>query len=106
MPTKLIIKAKLTRALQHLLDSSKAYDAGCVVIRELLLSMPKSDTKELVIGVCNAYEQAYGQGYDKRSLSNPYTRLSDEWEAWDYGYSEGNRKRITHDKNNKDSEAH
>jgi len=50
-----------------------------------------------VIGICIAYEQGYGQGYDKRNLKNPYGEGKETWIAWDYGYSEGNRKRIDDD---------
>jgi len=50
-----------------------------------------------VIGICTAYEQGYGHGYDQRNLQNPYREKSETWMAWDYGYGEGNRKRIDDD---------
>jgi hypothetical protein len=48
--------------------------------------------KHEILAICTAYEQGYGHGYDCRSLKNPYKKDSDEWQAWDYGYNEGNRK--------------
>lgn len=53
--------------------------------------------KQKILAICTAYEQGYGHGYDVRGLPNPYKKASDEWEAWDYGYSEGNRVRVQHD---------
>ena len=50
-----------------------------------------------ILGICNAYESGYGHGYDQRNLGNPYSKLSDEWEAYDYGYNEGNRKKMDND---------
>lgn len=50
-----------------------------------------------VLGICTAYEQGYGHGQDSRGLPNPYKAETDEWEAWDYGYSEGNRKALAND---------
>lgn len=48
-----------------------------------------------VVSVCTAYEQGYGYGYEQRNLTNPYKSDSPEWIAWDYGYSEGNRKKLS-----------
>ena len=50
-----------------------------------------------IIGICIAYEQGYGHGYDQRNMPNPYTEKSETWMAYDYGYSEGNRKKISDD---------
>ena len=47
-----------------------------------------------VIAICNAYEQGFGQGHDRRHLKNPYVWDSDEYDAWNYGHDEGERKRI------------
>ncbi|MCP3703175.1 MAG: hypothetical protein GY954_09635 [Alteromonas sp.] len=52
--------------------------------------------KHEVLAICTAYEQGYGHGYDQRGLPNPYGKKTDEWEAWDYGYSEGNRTLLDH----------
>ena len=52
-----------------------------------------NDTPENVLTVCTAYEQGYGKGQDSRNCKNPYRHKADEWWAWDYGYSEGYRKR-------------
>ena len=49
-----------------------------------------------ILGICNAYEQGYGHGYGRRGLPNPYKTGTDEWQAWDYGYSEGARKKNEH----------
>ncbi len=54
---------------------------------------------QLVLEICTAYEQGYGHGYDQRGLPNPYRDKSLTQDAWDYGYSEGNRKRIDHELN-------
>jgi hypothetical protein len=51
--------------------------------------------KNAVLAICTAYEQGYGHGYDRRNLGNPYRKASDVWWAWDFGYSEGNRKRLS-----------
>jgi len=56
--------------------------------------------RHTVLAICTAYEQGYGHGYDQRNLSNPYgDKTSNAWQAWDYGYSEGNRKRVEYDLN-------
>ena len=47
-----------------------------------------------VISICTAYDQGFGQGRDRRHLKNPYSRGSNEHNAWIYGHSEGERKRI------------
>ena len=52
--------------------------------------------KHNVLAICTAYEQGYGHGLERRNLGNPYKKDSDEWQAWDYGYSEGNRRNIAH----------
>jgi len=45
--------------------------------------------------ICFAYEQGVGKGRKNRKVTaignceNPYSNDSDEFEAWDYGYSEG-----------------
>ena len=49
--------------------------------------------KEEVFYICNAYESGYGHGWDSRGLPNPYKKDSDEWQAWQYGYEEAERKR-------------
>lgn len=56
----------------------------------------EADMKHEVLVICTAYEQGYGMGYDRRKLQNPYKKGTDGWQAWDYGYSEGNRKWLTH----------
>ena len=53
-------------------------------------------TGMVVLEICTAYEQGYGHGYDKRNLTNPYPYGLAK-EAWDYGYSEGLRKRTSDD---------
>jgi hypothetical protein len=52
--------------------------------------------KHEILAICTAYEQGYGHGYERRNLTNPYKKDSDEWHAWDHGYSEGNRKWVAH----------
>ena len=54
-------------------------------------------TSMMVLEICTAYEQGYGHGYDKRDLSNPYAEGNGK-EAWEYGYSEGMRKRQSDDR--------
>lgn len=54
---------------------------------------------DLVLEICTAYEQGYGHGYDQRDLSNPYTKETHAWDAWDYGYSEGKRVHLQHETN-------
>jgi hypothetical protein len=54
-----------------------------------------------IIILCDAYESGYGRGVNNRDYFNPYNKGSDDWEAWDYGYSEGKRK----SKKNKPSET-
>lgn len=56
------------------------------------MTTTSNEPSDLVLGICNAYEQGYGHGYDQRNLNNPYCQDSDEWQAWEYGYSEGARK--------------
>ena len=53
-------------------------------------------TSMIVLEICTAYEQGYGHGYDKRDLCNPYPKGNGK-EAWEYGYSEGLRKRSSDD---------
>ena len=53
--------------------------------------------EEDIIGMCNAYEQGYGHGYQLRTLPNPYELEDDFKAAWDYGYLRGRSKRIDHD---------
>lgn len=53
----------------------------------------------VVLQICTAYEQGYGHGYDQRGLTNPYRDKSLAQDAWDYGYSEGNRKKLEHELN-------
>jgi len=60
------------------------------------------EPSDLVLGICNAYESGYGHGYDQRNLTNPYCHGSYDWQGWEYGYSEGNRKRQRHDENGKE----
>lgn len=50
----------------------------------------------IVLEICTAYEQGFGHGYDQRDLTNPYSEGYGK-EAWDYGYSEGLRKRSSDD---------
>ena len=50
--------------------------------------------RHAILAICTAYEQGYGHGEGRRKLTNPYLKDSDEWQAWDYGYSEGLRKRM------------
>lgn len=43
-----------------------------------------------VAQICEAYEAGIGQGLqDRKGLANPYTKGSDEAEAWSIGYREG-----------------
>lgn len=39
--------------------------------------------------ICNAYESGMGHGLQQDRVSNPYVPRSDESEAWQYGYDEG-----------------
>jgi hypothetical protein len=49
--------------------------------------------------ICNAYESGYGHGYDRRGLTNPYKGGTDQRKGWDYGFSEGEKKRMRHEEN-------
>lgn len=60
------------------------------------------EPSDLVLEICTAYESGYGHGYDQRNLSNPYNHGSNEWQGWDHGYAEGNRRRQRHDENGKE----
>lgn len=45
-----------------------------------------------VFRICDAYESGIGTGLDGCNLRNPYIEGTDEYEAWDIGYTEGNRR--------------
>ncbi len=47
-----------------------------------------------VLDICTAYEQGYGKGQSQSTNTNPYTPKSSVWQAWGYGYEEGERKSI------------
>jgi hypothetical protein len=46
---------------------------------------PKTITRVVIL--CNAYESGFGHGLQGDGLPNPYTRGSEEWEAYQEGYN-------------------
>ena len=47
-----------------------------------------------VLGICNAYEDGMGHGLENRTeLKNPYTKDSDEYVAWAWGFQLGQSRR-------------
>jgi len=51
---------------------------------------PCHSDASLVVRVCTAYEQGFGQS--GRALANPYEMLSAEAEAWNIGWQEGKKR--------------
>lgn len=59
-----------------------------VELKEQCIPNPKFK----VLEICCAYEQGYGKGLDDRNCLNPYKPNSNGWDAWGYGYYEGQNK--------------
>jgi hypothetical protein len=76
-------------------EAEVLYDfVQCAADRDWLIAEVKRLRQVIspVFIVCNAYESGVGHGLQRDGAVNPYTPLTNEWEAYAIGYDEGAKR--------------
>lgn len=74
-------------------------ERNSVMFTEVDPNEKEVEVVDAIQSICDAYEQGFGHGYQRRDLSNPYRKTSKEEAAWAYGYQTGKIKVERKEKN-------